>query len=118
LEKCSEVVQQLLSPYSVVGVTYHWNCIFCIPFWIFFPKNSGAISDEHDERFHQDISQLERSRVGNGVQMFWLTAASLIRERGTGEYKRQKKAKRVFNYFFVVRVPCTDTLFIIWYCLL
>jgi hypothetical protein len=23
LEKCSEVVQQLLSPYSVVGVTYH-----------------------------------------------------------------------------------------------
>ena len=34
----------------------------------------------------------------NGVQIFWLTAAeSLVRETGTGENKRRKKNKRVFN---------------------
>ena len=26
----------------------------------FFPKNMGAASDEHDERFHQDIATIEK----------------------------------------------------------
>jgi len=26
----------------------------------FFPETSGAVSDEHGERFHQDISSMEK----------------------------------------------------------
>jgi hypothetical protein len=26
----------------------------------FFPENLGAVSDEHGERFHQDISNMEK----------------------------------------------------------
>ena len=27
--------------------------------WSFFPSNLGAVSDEHGERFHQEISTME-----------------------------------------------------------
>ena len=30
----------------------------------FFPKNHGAVSDEHGERFHQEISIIERRYQG------------------------------------------------------
>lgn len=30
----------------------------------FFPENLGAISDEHGERFHQDIMQIEKRYNG------------------------------------------------------
>jgi len=30
----------------------------------FFPDNLGAVSDEHGERFHQDISALEKGYQG------------------------------------------------------
>ena len=30
----------------------------------FFPPNLGDVSDEHGERFHQDISQMEKNYPG------------------------------------------------------
>jgi hypothetical protein len=30
----------------------------------FFPENLGAVSDEHRERFHQDISNMEKRYQG------------------------------------------------------
>jgi hypothetical protein len=30
----------------------------------FFPENLGAVSDEHGERFHQDISNMEKRYQG------------------------------------------------------
>jgi len=30
----------------------------------FFPESCGAVSDEHGERFHQDISSMEKSYQG------------------------------------------------------
>jgi hypothetical protein len=30
----------------------------------FFPENLGAVSDEHGERFHQDISNMEKRHQG------------------------------------------------------
>ena len=30
----------------------------------FFPENMGAISDEHGERFHQDIATIEKKFKG------------------------------------------------------
>jgi len=29
-------------------------------FGIFLPENMGAVSNEHGERFHQDVSQMEK----------------------------------------------------------
>jgi hypothetical protein len=59
-------------------------------------------TDKHGERFHQDIFQTEKKYSGKwssniSADCCW----SLIREKTTGEYKRQKKKKkRVFNEYF------------------
>jgi hypothetical protein len=34
------------------------------PFGIFLPENMGAVSYEHGERFHQDVSQMEKRYSG------------------------------------------------------
>ena len=61
----------------------------------------GVVSDEHGERFHQNISQTEKRYSGKWNPIFWLTnSCSLIMEIQTGENERQKKSKRVFNEFF------------------
>jgi hypothetical protein len=31
---------------------------------MFFPENLGVVSDEHGERFHQDISKMEKRYQG------------------------------------------------------
>jgi hypothetical protein len=41
--------------------------------------------------------------------------SNLIMETPTGKNKRQRKTKCVFNEIFLVRIKCTETLFIIWY---
>jgi hypothetical protein len=33
--------------------------------WIFFPKNIGAVSNEHGNRLHQIFPRLERGTVEN-----------------------------------------------------
>jgi len=45
----------------------------------------AGISDEHGEIFQQDISQMEKCRVENGVQIFLLTATGDIRKTTSGE---------------------------------
>jgi hypothetical protein len=34
----------------------------------FFPQNFGAVSDEQEKRFHQDILMMEKRTKGDGIQ--------------------------------------------------
>ena len=54
-ENCTEIVQELISPDSVMGCNMSLKVI---PFE-FFSENIGTFSAELDERFHQVISQIE-----------------------------------------------------------
>ena len=61
---------------------------------LFPPENMATVSDEHGERFHEDISQIEKRYSGKlspnmSADYCW----NLIREGPTGELKRQKKMK-------------------------
>ena len=77
-------------------------------------ENMGAVSHEHDERFHQDISQMGKKYSGKwNSNIFADSCLVLIRATPTGEYKRQKKKKWVLINFFVVRILYMETLFII-----
>jgi hypothetical protein len=58
-ENCSEIVQELISPYSIMGCNMSLKLHFLHSQLIFFPENIGDLSDEHDERFHQVISEIE-----------------------------------------------------------
>jgi hypothetical protein len=74
-----------------------------------------ALSDEHGERFFQNISQIEKRCSGEWSSNVLADCCwSLILVTLTGEYKRQKKTKGCVMIFFLVRVPYVETLFITW----
>ena len=61
--KCQDVVQDLLTSYKAMGC----NMILKIHFLEslgFFPENLGEVSDEHGERFHQEIVSMEKQYQG------------------------------------------------------
>jgi hypothetical protein len=81
-------VQELISSYSATETLFSaFPCGF-------FPENMGAISDEHCDWFHQDISQIEK-KYGRRwspsmlADYFW----SLVRETVSGKNKKPEKMK-------------------------
>jgi hypothetical protein len=63
---------------------------FLHPHLDFFPENMGTISNEHVDRFQQDISQIEKRYSGKwSPYMLDDYCWSLIRETPTGECIRQ-----------------------------
>jgi hypothetical protein len=68
-----------------------------------FPENCGAVSDEHGERFHQDVSSIEKRYEAKwNCDMHPDCCWTLASDAPTMEYKRQakqnKKKKKVFLY--------------------
>jgi len=65
---------------------------------LFFPENCGAVSDGHGERFHQDISSMEKRYQGKwSCAMLANYCWALARDALTVEYKRQaKRGKKVW----------------------
>lgn len=56
----------------------------------FFPENCGDCSDEHGERFHQDIKEIEKRFKGKNIQhMLGEYCWSICRDTGPEEHKRK-----------------------------
>jgi hypothetical protein len=107
-ENYSETVQELISSHNTMGCNMSLKLYFLHTHLDFFPKNMGAFSDEHGERFHQDISQTEKRYNGKwSPNMLADYCCSLIRETQTGENKTHKKTNSVFNNFF----SSSDTIY-------
>jgi hypothetical protein len=71
-----------------------------------------TVSDEHVERFNQDISQTEKRYFGKRMPNMLADYCSSLISKKTEENKHENKTKRLFNDFLLVRVPCLETLFI------
>jgi len=90
-----ELVTRLLSAYQKLGCNMSLKIHFLHSHLDFFPDNCGAVSDEHGERFHQDISTME-----NRYQRKWSPAMladycwTVVRDASDVQYKRQAKKKR------------------------
>jgi len=60
----------------------------------FFPANLGAVSDKQGERFHQDISTMEKRYQGNwNPSMLADYCWTLQRDATDTKYKRKSTAK-------------------------
>ena len=56
----------------------------------FFPPNLGDVSDEHGERFHQDICQMEKNYKGQwNPSMMEDFCWMLQRDKSDTEHKRK-----------------------------
>ena len=58
-ENYSAIVKELLASYRNLGCNMSLKIHFLDSHLDFFPENLGAVSDEHGERFHQDILSME-----------------------------------------------------------
>ena len=65
----------------------------------FFLENCGAVSDEHGERFHQDISMEKRYQGKWNCAMLADYCWTLVKDAPTMEYEREAKRKKKITWF-------------------
>jgi hypothetical protein len=53
------MISELIENYRALGCNMSLKMHFLDSHLDFFPQNLGNVSDEHGERFHQDISTVE-----------------------------------------------------------
>jgi hypothetical protein len=63
-ENYHEIVSDLLMAYKAMGCNMSLKIHFLDSHLDFFPENLGAVSDEHGERFHQAIYNMEKRYQG------------------------------------------------------
>jgi hypothetical protein len=93
-ENYHERVSDLLTAYKAIGCNMSLKVHFLDSHLDFFPENLGAISYEHGQTFHQDISNVENRCQGKwSLSIRWLTTAGPSREmfhkRHTAENQQQ-----------------------------
>jgi hypothetical protein len=59
-----EIVSDLLTACKAIGCNMSLKVLFLDSHLDFFPENRGAVTEEHGERFHQDISNMENQYQG------------------------------------------------------
>ena len=85
-----ELAQNLLTAYEVLGCRMSLKLHFIHSHLNFFPANLGDVSDEMGERFHQDISGMEKRYQGKwSVSMLSDYCWTLLRDDATTEHKRK-----------------------------
>jgi len=94
-----ELVNKLLQSYQKLGCNMSLKIHFFQLHLDFFPENCGAVSDEHQEHFHQDISSMEKRYQGKwNCAMLADYCWTLERDAPTMEYKRQAKRKKIYDF--------------------
>ena len=85
-------IEKLLKSYEDMECRMSLKIHFVHSHLNFFPPNLGAMSDEHGERFHLDITKMESSYQGKwnpGMMgdFYWM----LLRASGEAKYTRSSK---------------------------
>ncbi|KAL0832885.1 hypothetical protein ABMA28_001034 [Loxostege sticticalis] len=94
------LINQMLDASKELGCNMSLKMHFLHSHLNFFKENLGAVSDEHGERFHQDIASIEKRYQGK-----WTTAMLadycwfLIRETPTSSYNRKAKRTKTSLFF-------------------
>jgi len=86
------LANNILQSYQKFGCNMLLKIHFLHSHLDFFPENCGAVSDEHGEHFHQDISSIEkRYQRKRNCAMLANYFRTLARNAPTMGYKRQAK---------------------------
>jgi len=103
-----DLVNNLSQSYQKLGCSMSLKIHFLHSHLDFFPENCGAVSDEHEKHFHQDISSMEKRYQGKWK---WAMLAdycwTLARDVPTMEYKRQAKRNKNYMILFVLNNELT-----------
>ncbi|KAL4702209.1 hypothetical protein ACJJTC_012341 [Scirpophaga incertulas] len=102
-----EKINRMLDAYQKLGCNMSLKIHFLHSHLSFFPDNMGSVSDEHGERFHQEIAEYEKRYQGRWEPAMLANYCwSLQRDSVTTDYKR--KAHRSEKKFFKCRMECRE----------
>ena len=90
-----QVVNDLLSHYHDMGCNMFLKLYVLHSHLDFFVENLGDVSDEHGERFHQDISVMEQQFKGKWNPGTLSDYCSGIKREGHTPHKRLRRTKDV-----------------------
>lgn len=91
-----EIVEDLLVAYQKLGCNMSLKIHFLHSHLDFFPENCGAVSDEHGERFHQTIAEIENRYQGKWSPVMLADYCwTVVRDSPELVYKRQAKKRRL-----------------------
>jgi len=94
-ENYKELVENMLSMYRKLGCSMSLKIHFLHSHLDFFPGNCGMFSDEHGERFHQDIAMMEKRYQGKwSISMLGDYCWTLLRDDPEQVHRRQAKRHR------------------------
>ena len=87
-------IEKLLKSYEVLECRMSLKIHFLHSHVNFFPPNLGAVSDEHEERFHQDITKMESNYQGKwdpGMigDFCWMLLRDIPEAKYTISYKKK-----------------------------
>ena len=95
-ENYKELVEEMLVRYQKLGCNMSLKIHFLHSHLDFFPDNCGDFSDEHGERFHQDIATIEKRYQGKwSTTMLADYCWTLSRDAPEQQYKRQAKKSKM-----------------------
>ena len=77
-----ELVQDLMDSYEQLWCNMSLKMHFLFSHLDFFPLNCGDVSDEHGERFHQDISVMQHRYVQGEMERCHVRWLLLDDEKG------------------------------------
>jgi len=91
-QNCEELVNNLLQSYYKLGCNMSLKTHFLHSHLDILPENCGAVSDEHGEHFHQDISSMEKMYQGTwNCAVLADCCRNFATDVPTVEHKRQEK---------------------------
>lgn len=91
----AELIENMLSSFQKLGCNMSLKIHFLHSHLDFFPDYCGALSDEHGERFHQDIAKMEKRYQGHwNVSMLADYCWTVCQDIPEAEYKRVAKRPR------------------------
>ncbi|UYV76634.1 hypothetical protein LAZ67_14001539 [Cordylochernes scorpioides] len=94
VENYRDIVNDLLLSYKALGCNMSLKIHFLHSHLDFFPDNLGAVSDEHGERFHQDISSMEKRYQGKWSPVMLADYCwTLKRDLPQAKYRRKSTAE-------------------------
>ena len=93
-ENYKELIEDM-SLYHKLGCNMSFKIHVLHPHLDFFPDNCGTVSDEHDERFHQEIATMEKRYQGKWSNSILADYRSTLAKNAPEQlHKRQAKRSR------------------------
>lgn len=92
-ENYMQLIENLIQSYHVLGCRMSVKMHYLFSHIDFFRPNLGAVSEEHGERFHQDIHCMERRYQGRwDCAMMGDYVWGIVRAEGSEKHKRKSRS--------------------------